>query len=551
MLTLRSQSGSRQACVVVLLACTSFIGATQAIGAQLPLHARIDALIEAGAKGQPMATAAEDAEFLRRVYLDFTGSIPSADVAEKFFADQNADKRSKLIHELASGDSFSQRLADLFHIMLMERRGDSASWQQYLLASFKANKPWNQLAQEILSPDARNEQTRASAFFYTRRLEKVGEQETDYPGLTRDVGRLFLGIDLQCAQCHNHLTVDDYKQADFQGLFAFYQNIAIHSSEFPAIAEKPTVKKIEFASVFNKKPKETGPRVPTLPEEREIAIPVFEKGKEFMMPADTKTKLPGVLAFSPLEQLSKQLPTAENGAFARNMANRLWFLMMGRGLVDPLDLHHSGNPPSHPELLQLLAKEFAAHGYDVKWMIRELALTKTYQRSSILPSGSEPKVDRFTVALERRLSYEQLLQSMLTASGQLDMVMTKDRAGDKPLPAYEDLRKKFAASFAAETKEAEEHVDHTLKAALFVRNDVAFLALLQPRAGNLIQKLLDEKDDAKLAHQLYLSVLTRKPLPEETAAVAAFLKSYGEQRATATGDLAWALLTSSEFMVNH
>lgn len=521
--------------------------------ADAPLHVRIDALIEAGAKGQPLAAPADDAEFVRRVYLDFTGSIPTAAQARAFFADSSADKRGKLITTLAADDRFPRRLAELFHIMLMERRGDNPQWQAFLLESFKANKPWDQLVREILNPNPREAATRGAAYFYTRRLEKEGEQPTDYPGLTRDVGRLFLGIDLQCAQCHNHLTVDDYKQADFQGLFAFYQNIAIHGGpSFPAITEKPMGKKIEFASVFNKKPKETGPRVPTLPMERELAVPPLEKGKEFALPADPKEKLPPVPTFSPLAELAKQLPTADNTAFSRNIANRLWFIAMGRGLVTPLDLHHSQNPPSHPELLDLLAKEFVAHQFDVKWMLRELTLTKTYQRSSMSTSSTATKVDRFTIALERRLSYEQILRSMLTATGELDRVLAKkDAKGEGDWPAYEDLRKRAQVAFAAEPKEAEEHVDHSLKAALFVRNDAMFLSLLKPRQGNLMDRLMNEKDAGKLADELYLSVLTRSPSPEEKTEVAAYLAKHNDKREEAIRNLLWATMTSTEFVVNH
>lgn len=526
------------------------------------LPARIDALIEAGTRNQPLSASADDAEFLRRIYLDFTGSIATAAEARAFFTDTSADKRTQLIDALYKDARFPRRLAELFNVMLMERRGDNAQWQAFLLDSFKANKPWDRLVADILNPNPRDEKTRAAAFFYTKRLEKEGEQPTDYPGLTRDVGRLFLGMDLQCAQCHDHLTVADYKQADFQGLFAFYQNISIHGASFPAVAEKPMAKKMEFASVFSKKPQETGPRVPTLPPEKELAIPALEKGKEFATPADAKTQSPAVPAFSPLAELARQLPAAENNAFARNIANRLWFVMMGRGLVHPLDLHHSKNPPSHPELLDLLAKEIIDHKFDIQWTLRELALTKTYQRSSQfrspVPEGRGPSVvqaaspDRFTLALERRLSYEQILRSMLTATGELDRVLAKkDAKGEGDHPAYEDLRKRAQIAFAAEAKEAEENVDHSLKAALFVRNDVMFLSLLKPRAGNLMERLMNEKDAGKLADELYLCVLTRAPLPEEKAEVAAFLGNHADKREEAIRNLVWATMTSTEFVVNH
>ena len=523
--------------------------------AAAPLHQQIDALIEAGANNTPLAATADDAEFLRRIFLDFTGSIPTLDEARAFLADKSPDKRSKLIDQLITSDHYPRRMAELFHVMLMERRGDHAEWQAYLLESFKANKPWDQLAREILGPDPRNEKTRASAFFYSKRLEKYGENPTDYPGLTRDVGRLFLGMDLQCAQCHNHLTVRDYKQSDFQGLYAVYLNLNLHGGAFPAVSEKPMTKKLEFASVFGKEPKQIGPRVPGMPE---LDVPATEKGKEFAVAADKQKNLPPVPAFSPMARIAELLPSDANEQFARNAVNRLWFVMMGRGLVHPLDLHHKDNPPSHPQLLELLAKEFVAHKYDTRWLLRELALTKTYQRSSVAPSTSVTVAtaaqDRFAVALERRLSSEQLLRCVLIATGEMARVSVAKPSKDSKDAAainFDDLKKRFDATFAAEPKEPEEAVDHTLKGALFMRNDAVFLALLKPREGNLVDRLSKQTDAGKLAEDLYLCVLTRLPSAEENAEVGAFLTKRGDRKGEAIADLAWALLASAEFQVNH
>ena len=227
---------------------------------------------------------------------------------------------------------------------------------------------------------------------------------------------MFLGVDLKCAQCHDHLYIKDYKQQDFQGLFAFVKNVSLQDAKKPSIAEKPTVQKVDFMSVFVKQPRQTGPR---LPFGTEMEIPTVEKGKEYQSPPNPKTGTPGVPRFSTLARLAETLPAADNALFSRNIVNRLWGMMMGRGLVHPLDLHHSGNPPSHPELLDLLAKEFVAHKYDIKWLLRELALSQTYQRSSVLPAGvkSLPR-ESFLTANEKRLSAEQLLASMREAAGE-------------------------------------------------------------------------------------------------------------------------------------
>jgi Protein of unknown function (DUF1549)/Protein of unknown function (DUF1553) len=509
------------------------------------LHERIDELVAAKAKteGWAVAKVADDAEFLRRVWLDFAGTIPSADDARAFLNDKAPDKRAKLIDTLLASDRYARRMRDLFNIMLMERRGDDVAWLTYLEASFKANKPWDQLAREILKPDRNDEQTRAAAYFYTKRLEHYGQNPIDYPGLTRDVGRLFLGKDFQCAQCHDHLFVKDYKQADFQGMYITYKNLAIDTqAKFPAVAEGVLTQKVEFVSVFKKDvQKTTGPRVPG---KQEIAIPTFEKGQEWLVPPDKSKHLPGVPKFSPLSEFAKEIPSADNPSFVRNAVNRLWFIMLGRGLVHPLDLNHSKNPPSHPEVLDLLASEFVAHKFDIKWLLRELALTQTYQRSSLLPKaeGAKPPPEQaFTVALERRLSAEQLLDAVLAATGPAKI----DDAARK------ELTKRFVAALANEAGDPEESVSPSLKAALFLSNDEKVLALLEPHEGNLVDRLSKLDDAGAAADELYLSVLTRMPSDAERSEVADYVKANPDRKATALGQLAWAMLASAEFAANH
>ena len=246
-------------------------------------------------------------------------------------------------------------MQDLFNAMLMERRGDNPEWTKFLEASFNSNKPWDQLAREIIDPDNENEDApRLGVLLHQAAGESRRSRTPTIPGLTRDVGRLFLGMDLQCAQCHNHLFIDSYKQQDFQGLFTVYQNTFIRSDvKFPAIGEKVMTKKIDFMSVFDKVPLATGPRIPG---GKEMEIPTFEKGQEYFDPARQEEELPWRAKFSPLEALAHEMPTSANRAFCDNIANRLWFVMMGRGLVNPLDQHHLANPASHPELMELLER---------------------------------------------------------------------------------------------------------------------------------------------------------------------------------------------------
>ncbi len=518
------------ACFLAPVALLLLAGAAPA---EEPLHKRIDALIARRANGQPLSPVADDAEFLRRVSLDLAGKIPSAAEARAFLQDAAPDRRERLVDRLLASPAYPRRMQEVFHVMYMERLGDSPDWANYLKKSFEANKPYDQLAREILR-GANDEATKGASFFYSKRLENYGQNPVDYPALTRDVGRLFLGVDLRCAQCHDHLFIKDYKQADFQGLYAFFKNAYLQDAAKLQVGEKPTTEKTEFMSVFTKEPRKTGPRLPGRPE---LEIPPLEKGKEYETPPDPKTKSPGVLKLSPLAKLAEQLPTADNQAFVRNGVNRLWFVLMGRGIVHPLDLFHSGNPPSHPELLDLLSQEFVAHKFDVKWLLREIALSETYQRSSFLPEGVE-KVppESFRTAVEKRLSAEQLLASVLEATGERET---------------EALRAKFLKAFSNPAREPEDEFQASLKAALFVLNDPAVLGLLEPRDGNLADRLRKLPDADQVAEELFLGVLTRMPTAEERALVARQMEKHMDRREAALKRLAWALLASTEFCVNH
>ena len=512
-----------------------------------PLHQRIDRLVKAKAGEQPLAGPASDSEFLRRAYLDFAGRIPTAAEVQNFLADKAKNKRAKLIDRLFAQPAWAETMAARFHVMLMERRGKDEEWNAWLTDSFSNNKRWDVMVREILSPQWTNEARRGAGFFITKRLEKYGQNPTDFPGLTTDVGRMFMGVDLQCAQCHRHLSVKDYKQVDFQGLYAAFANLRRQgpndSIKVTWAAESIMKTELEYGSVFSETKKTTGPRVPF---GEEIAVPVFAKGEEWAVKPDRAKKIVGVPAFSPLKEIAARLATADNPYFARNIANRAWFLMMGRGLIEPLDLAHKKNPPSHPELLDLLTKEIAAKKFDLKWLFRELALTQTYQRSSTLPAGKAPP-HLFTASLERPITAEVLLQNVLQATGESARVAKLKEDDEHSLKSFEEL---FQATFANAPREPELAVNATLKAALFLRNNETLLWLVQRRAGNVVDKLAHLKSSDEIAETVFLNVLSRPPSKDERAMVNAFLNKQAD-RDRALGDLVWALLSSTEFFVNH
>ena len=518
----------------------------QGTAAEPSLSGKIDSLIDAKISGKVISKQSDDYEFVRRVYLDFAGRIPTLLEIDSFVTNKALDKRKILIDQLVNSPAYSKQMANTFHIHFMERLGDNAEWMKYLEDSFKKNKGWNVIAKEILRGINSKEELKGANFFFSKRLENYGQNPVDYSALTRDVGRLFLGKDFRCAECHDHLFIDEYKQADFKGLFAFFQNTYLADAKAGVVGEKLTAKKVEFMSVFKKEKKETAPKIPGMAE---VAIPEFKKGEEFLVPADPKKKIAGVPKFSPLEKLSEQLPSSENPDFSKNIVNRIWFMMMGRGIVHPLDLHHAGNPPSHPELLNLLAKEFGTHQFDIKWLLTELANTKVYQRSSKVEVGKTPETPAlFATAIEKRLSAEQLLASILVATGRYGRL---ERKGGNEPEMPEALKAKFAKAFANAARDPEDEIAFSLKAALFLLNDDAVLALLKPETDNTVADLIKMKPDNLMIEKAYLVTLSRKPDPQEIKDALEFLSNSASEGEIGVKNLVWALLASSEFNLNH
>ena len=542
----------------------------------VPLHQLIDQHIDAMLVEQKLTAAvpSSDAEFLRRVYLDLTGTIPETQTARTFIEDSDAHKRTKLIDRLLASDSYDTHMAIVADVMLMERRPDkdvtTDEWRGYLAQSFAENKPLNILVAEILGADGVDEKLRPAAKFYLDRL-------VDKDVLVRDIGRLFLGVDLQCAQCHNHPDIDDYLHQHYHGLSVFVAGSKkFKQPDGKFVLQEEVMREVEFVSVFApNKTSKTGPRIlDTLME-----LPKVAEGDEYVE-KPSRTVRP-VLKVSLRKLLSERLPSDATPEFARAMANRLWAMVMGRGIVHPLDMHHSANLPSHPALLNALAERLMSMKYDVRGFLRELTLSATYQRSSFIPDGVDPAKlpeDSFAVANVKGLSPEQLFESLLVATGaaaifemQIDDAISEDSkavaADDSEQPDSQEtdaekiaearrLKRaarvdEFVTIFGGVPGQPEGEFSASLPQALFLANSETLSAWIPARLDNLTARLVALDDSTRFADELYLGVLTRFPEEEERTLINEYLESKRADRPKAVAALVWSLLASVEFRLNH
>ncbi len=536
-------------------------GDIRCLQAQIPLRQTVDEHISAGWKtrGVTPAEVCSDAEFLRRVTLDLSGTIPTTAAARAFLNDPASDKREKLVGQLLASPEYARHMQLIFDPMLLERQHANyvteAEWAEYLRESFATNKPWDQLVRELIGVDGTDPKVRpAMRFQLVRTLDSYRVLNPN--AITRDVGRLFLGINLQCAQCHDHPTIKDYHQADYFGIYAYFNR----SSIFMATIDGKSVAQfaesaegsVTFTSVFDKEKKShtTNPHLPGRPE---ITEPTFEKGKEYTVAPATGVR--AVPIHSRRTELARSLPAIDNPAFNRNIANRLWFLMLGRGLVHPVDLNHGENPASHPELLEILGQRFAEMRYDIKAFLRELALSRTYQLSSLpAPGTTVAPPESFATARLKSIGPEQFAMTMLQATGLTDVQRTA--LGDKLTAEtlYATQQREFGpfiTFFASPPGQAEGIFQSSLEQGLFLGNGDTIRSWLTRQKGNLIDRLANLPEPAPVAEELYLSVYSRLPNSDENAEVAEYLKDRTSDRVEALQELVWSLLTSVEFRFNH
>jgi hypothetical protein len=489
---------------------------------------------------QKASAAATDATLLRRTTLDLVGRIPTVREAQSYVSDTASDKRLKLVNRLLISPGYLQHqvheLAQLLH------PDDSKHLQTYLTHAVNNDAPWDRIFRDLMLPPAKSEEAPEADRFIKSRLQDIDK-------LANDTSVLFFGVNISCAKCHDHPLVEQWKQSHFFGMKSFFSRTFANGDflserDYGAVQFKTTegeTKTAQLMFLSGQVVEEPAWKEPNDEEKKKLKQQLEElKKKKQPVPAPS---------FSRRNKLVEvALSTQEQDFFARNIVNRLWYRVFGHGLVMPLDQLHEGNPASHPELLQWLARDMIAHNYDLKRLLRGLVLSKTYARQSYWDQGTRPDPEWFAVANTRPLSRYQYGHSLQMASTSPDEFSLDDEK-----QVLERLQRVYTQNGLAEQLDQPLHDFQVSsnEALLFSNSDRINEALLADRNESLIGKLKSLKNDQQRVELAYWTILSRPPNDDETKLLTTYLAARQERPLDGMRQLVWILLTSTEFRFNH
>ena len=489
----------------------------------------VDTLVFAKQKDLQLLPAAvcSDEVFLRRVHLDVTGTIPSPEAAATFLDSKDPDKRSKLIDRLLNTEEYAlfwaMKWADVLRgsPVTISDRGVH-SFHRYLVRTVAEDKPVTAFARELLTGLGNTLHRPAANFF---RVARTPEEAAE------SAAQLFLGVRVQCAKCHNH-PFENISQTDYYGLAAFFARVQFKGSEFG----------------------------------RDDEVVFLAPGRELQNPLTRKPQPPAAFGDRPpaldpdddrRRALADWLTRPGNKFFAPSVANRVWFHLMGKGIVDPVDDFRDTNPPSNPDLLKALADEFARGGHRLKPLIRTILHSNTYQLASAGPEQSPfaANPDRYFVkAAVRMLAAEQVLDAVSSATG-VPEAFKGYPAGTRALELPEGgINHPFLQAFSKPVRdvvcECAREDDPGLPQVLHMLNNAGVVGKVRSPQARIATWLKAGKDADWIVERVYLATLSRRPTARERELVAKHLASVPD-RAAGLQDVQHALLNLNEFLLRH
>ncbi len=475
-----------------------------------------------------------DSEFLRRVCMDLTGTLPPPRRIAEFLADKDPDKRDQLIERLLNSpeyvDYWTFRFQDLMRATFEtnNRNYMSHAYEDWVRFSIAANKPYDQMARERIAAQGYSAPSRD---YYL--IGELTAPEVIMPELVR----VFMGRRIECAQCHNH-PFEAWSQDQFWGLAAFFgglTELADDNVVVDALGGNHN-DKLPNMGVVN-------------PRTKAKVVPAFLDG----------TQLESDHFSDPRMELARWMTS--HPYFAEASVDRMWSYFFGRGIVDPPDDFRSTNPPTHPDLLQALAKDFQAHGYDLKHLIRTIVQSNTYQLSSIPNENNKDDVINYSHAQPRALEAAVLLDAISNVTGVQEKFEIDGFAagGDEPpgtraTAVNPDIcPSQFMDAFGRSMRKALPvgSPQPNLLEAMHMLAGTTYIDKISAPGGTLDRMIKQGATNEEILDHFYLAALTRSPTPEEKSKLLAFLARRPDNRPAELSRLVWAILCSREFAYNH
>ena len=536
------------AAVVVLLAVGPAIAAPPAAREEQALAAKIDRhLAKAWEKARVTpAPAADDAEFLRRVTLDLAGRIPSVAEARAFLADHHYDRRARLVDRLLASPRYATHFTNVWRALLIPEAGNNfqvrlqqGGFEGWLKRQLARNAGYDQMVRDLLAAPIVGGQGPAAFLALAGGANPLPfylAKEFKPENLAAGTARVFLGVSVECAQCHNH-PFASWKREQFWGFAAFFSGVR-------------SQRLMDFLLPSNEDPDS---RELTIPGTKKIAKATFLDGTKPQWKADSNTRT----------TLAEWVTAPSNPYFARATVNRVWAYLFGSGLVEPVDsMVGTSSASLHPEVLDLLAREFVAHKFDLKFLLRTLTATRAYQLSSAVAVRSQEDRALFAHMPLRGLTAEQLFDSLATATGYRDSGGGDDLITGL-LGGNRSARSEFLTKFAPSERPIEAQT--SILQALTLMNGKVTADATSLTKSETLAAVVDAPfaSTAERVETLYLAALARKPEAKELARAVRFVedavkrgaardeKSRREAFGNALADVFWALLNTQEFILNH
>ncbi len=530
------------AAVAVVLGLSAF---HDSAGAAKPQAAEVAAEVDASlvkevlASGVNVAPRCDDATFLRRVWLDIVGDIPAPEHVIAFTLDESPDKRQRVVRELLADPQYGLNWARYWRDVIFSRRIEERALiaanalEADLSQRLNENASWDRVAQEFITATGDVRENGATAI--------IMAQEGRTEETTAEVARIFLGMQIQCAQCHDH-PYDRWKREQFHELAAF----------FPRVGVRP----VQSA---------TRRSFQVVASDRRMRIPKNDNGNrptpEHMMPDLEDPSAPGTLMQPVFFLTSAKLDTGaldvdrretlaqwltENEWFATAAVNRMWAELVGEGFYEPIDDLGPDREARAPQTLKILAQRFRRSGHDMKWLIETICATEAYQREARPLEESAGHVP-FAASVVQPLRADQLYNVVLSA---LDIADDEPRGQQRGgLGGYQrqaGRRGQFGQTFGYDPSEPRETITGSIPQTLALMNSPQVAGALRANRGLLSGLLKDIDDNDELLVELYLRMLSRQPTADELARATAYFDEVGNRK-TAIEDLAWALVNSAEF----